>query len=81
MMMSGHSILKVPHNVMNFSSCCCSWSEAPTTGDGLRHFAHQESGKFYNGTTLEDIHGDRKSDVNGIHGEISDVDQLNKNLC
>jgi hypothetical protein len=44
--------------------------------DGLRHFGYQKEGKFYNGITLEDIHGpgfeagvptkDGRSTVNGI---------------
>ncbi|EKG20164.1 hypothetical protein MPH_02521 [Macrophomina phaseolina MS6] len=35
--------------------------------DGLRHFAYQKEQKFYNGVTLEDIHGDHATNVNGIH--------------
>ncbi|KAL1650215.1 hypothetical protein SLS58_001026 [Diplodia intermedia] len=36
-------------------------------GDGLRHFAYQKEQKFYNGVTLEDIHGEHATNVNGIH--------------
>ncbi|KAK4981178.1 hypothetical protein LTR66_010173 [Elasticomyces elasticus] len=36
------------------------------TGDGLRHFGYQKEAKFYNGVTLEDIHGEHKTNVNGI---------------
>lgn len=46
--------------------------------DGLRHFAYQAEKKFYNGVTIEDIHGpgyklgevtrDTASTVNGIQG-------------
>jgi hypothetical protein len=38
------------------------------TGDGLRHYGYQKEARFYNGVTLEDIHGENKSTVNGIHG-------------
>jgi hypothetical protein len=37
-------------------------------GDGLRHFAYQKEEKFYNGVTLDDIHGENKTNVNGIGG-------------
>lgn len=41
--------------------------------DGFRHFGYQKEKKFYNGVTLEDIHGKdangKKTTVNGIHGE------------
>lgn len=41
--------------------------------DGFRHFGYQKEKKFYNGVTLEDIHGTdakgKKTTVNGIHGE------------
>jgi len=40
--------------------------------DGLRHFAYQKEKKFYNGVTMDDIHGTDshggKSTVNGIQG-------------
>ena len=36
-------------------------------GDGLRHFAYQKEQRFYNGVTLEQIHGE--SNVNGIQGK------------
>lgn len=40
--------------------------------DGFRHFGYQKEAKFYNGVTLEDIHGKgsdgKKKTVNGIHG-------------
>jgi hypothetical protein len=35
-------------------------------GDGLRHFAYQKEAKFYNGVTLDDIHGPNATNVNGI---------------
>lgn len=35
-------------------------------GDGLRHFAYQKEGKFYNGVTMDDIHSPSRSTVNGI---------------
>lgn len=42
--------------------------------DGLRHFGYQKEAKFYNGVTLDDIHGKdchgKKTTVNGIQGEI-----------
>ncbi|KAK1778389.1 hypothetical protein QBC45DRAFT_328425 [Copromyces sp. CBS 386.78] len=34
--------------------------------DGLRHFAYQKERLFYNGVTMEDIHEDGGSGVNGI---------------
>ncbi len=39
-------------------------------GDGLRHFAYQKEQKFYNGVTLDDIHGEHKTNVNGIGGQL-----------
>lgn len=40
--------------------------------DGLRHFGYQKEKKFYNGVTMEDIHGTDangdKTTVNGIQG-------------
>lgn len=37
-------------------------------GDGLRHFAYQKEKMFYNGVTLDDIHGESSTNVNGIQG-------------
>jgi hypothetical protein len=37
-------------------------------GDGLRHYGYQKEKKFYNGVTIEDIHGPDKTNVNGVHG-------------
>lgn len=37
-------------------------------GDGLRHFAYQKEKMFYNGVTLVDIHGESRTNVNGIQG-------------
>ena len=37
-------------------------------GDGLRHFAYQKEQKFYNGVTLNDIHGENSTNINGIQG-------------
>jgi hypothetical protein len=37
------------------------------SGDGFRHFGHQKSGMFYNGTKLEDIQADN-STVLGVGG-------------
>ncbi|KAI1214809.1 uncharacterized protein F4807DRAFT_9335 [Annulohypoxylon truncatum] len=46
-------------------------SQVSTQWDGLRHFAYQREGLFYNGVTQDDIHGcgpdGKKSTVNGIH--------------
>ncbi|KAI4863242.1 hypothetical protein F4820DRAFT_427740 [Hypoxylon rubiginosum] len=46
-------------------------SQVSTQWDGLRHFAYQREERFYNGVTMEDIHGvgadGKKSTVNGIH--------------
>ena len=42
-----------------------------SAGDGLRHFAYQEEQIFYNGVTMEDIHGEHRTNVNGIHGKSS----------
>ena len=40
-------------------------------GDGLRHFAYQEDQVFYNGITLDEIHGSNHYDnVNGIPGTL-----------
>lgn len=51
-----------------FQNLCAGAETQPFTGDGLRHFAYQKEQKFYNGITLEDIHGDHATNVNGIHG-------------
>ncbi|MCJ1297817.1 hypothetical protein MMC08_000605, partial [Hypocenomyce scalaris] len=42
-------------------------TQSSSQWDGLRHFAYQEEQKFYNGVTMEDIHGEHKTNVNGIH--------------
>ncbi|KAI1477947.1 hypothetical protein F4774DRAFT_411384 [Daldinia eschscholtzii] len=47
-------------------------SQVSTQWDGLRHYAYQREARFYNGVTMEDIHGvsedgERRSTVNGIH--------------
>ncbi|KAI1776402.1 hypothetical protein F4818DRAFT_379416 [Hypoxylon cercidicola] len=46
-------------------------SQVSTQWDGLRHFAYQRERLFYNGVTMEDIHGvgadGKKTTVNGIH--------------
>ncbi|KAI2621742.1 hypothetical protein GGR54DRAFT_78116 [Hypoxylon sp. NC1633] len=46
-------------------------SQVSTQWDGLRHFGYQREALFYNGVTMEDIHGagpdGKKSTVNGIH--------------
>ena len=41
-----------------------------SSGDGLRHFGYQKEQKFYNGVGMEDIHGEHKTNVNGIHGRL-----------
>ena len=53
----------VNDDIWTFNSQCC------TQWDGLRHFAYQKEGKFYNGVTLHDMfheNGAMKSNVNGI---------------
>ncbi|SLM38618.1 Kynurenine formamidase [Lasallia pustulata] len=42
-------------------------TQSSSQWDGLRHFAYQKEQKFNNGVSMEDIHGEHKSDVNGIH--------------
>ncbi|OTB07708.1 hypothetical protein M426DRAFT_228107 [Hypoxylon sp. CI-4A] len=46
-------------------------SQVSTQWDGLRHFAYQREGLFYNGVTQDDVHGvdadGKRSTVNGIH--------------
>jgi hypothetical protein len=37
----------------------------------LRHYGYQKEARFYNGVTLEDLHGENKTLVNGIHGTVS----------
>lgn len=48
-------------------------SQVSSQWDGFRHFGYQKEKKFYNGVTLEDIHGTdangKKTTVNGIQGE------------
>ena len=41
-------------------------TQSSSQWDGLRHFAYQKEAKFYNGVTLDDIHGENATDVNGI---------------
>ena len=41
-------------------------TQSSSQWDGLRHFAYQKEQKFYNNVTLDDIHGEDKSFVNGI---------------
>ena len=41
-------------------------TQSSSQWDGFRHFAYQKEAKFYNGITLEDIHGENSSNVNGI---------------
>ncbi|PSK55911.1 hypothetical protein B9Z65_4789 [Elsinoe australis] len=41
-------------------------TQSSSQWDGLRHFAYQKAARFYNGVTLDDIHGPQKSNVNGI---------------
>ncbi|MCJ1254541.1 hypothetical protein MMC24_002356 [Lignoscripta atroalba] len=42
-------------------------TQSSSQWDGLRHFAYQKEQKFYNGVTLDDIHGENKTNINGIH--------------
>jgi hypothetical protein len=41
-------------------------TQSSSQWDGLRHFAYQKERRFYNGTTMEDIHA-KGSNVIGIH--------------
>ena len=41
-------------------------TQSSSQWDGLRHFGYQKEARFYNGVTLDDIHGPNKSNVNGI---------------
>lgn len=42
-------------------------TQSSSQWDGLRHFGYQKEAKFYNGVTMDDIHGKTCSNVNGIH--------------
>ncbi|KAI0119328.1 hypothetical protein F4814DRAFT_236141 [Daldinia grandis] len=46
-------------------------SQVSTQWDGLRHYAYQREARFYNGVTMDDIHGvgagGARTTVNGIH--------------
>ncbi|GME63438.1 hypothetical protein GTA08_BOTSDO05670 [Neofusicoccum parvum] len=42
-------------------------TQSSSQWDGLRHFAYQKEQRFYNGVTLDDIHGEHATNVNGIH--------------
>ncbi|OCL05782.1 hypothetical protein AOQ84DRAFT_298293 [Glonium stellatum] len=42
-------------------------TQSSSQWDGLRHFGYQKEAKFYNGVTMDDIHGKACSNVNGIH--------------
>jgi hypothetical protein len=52
------------HPVLGMES---TWLTA-NIGDGLRHYGYQKEAKFYNGVTLEDIHGPNATNINGIGG-------------
>ncbi|KAK2843905.1 hypothetical protein FQN49_005957 [Arthroderma sp. PD_2] len=41
-------------------------TQSSTQWDGLRHFAYQNEKRFYNGVTMDDIHGENGSTVNRI---------------
>jgi hypothetical protein len=41
-------------------------TQSSSQWDGLQHFAYQKEHKFYNGVTMEDIHGPDCKNVNGI---------------
>jgi len=62
-------------NVYNKPPRCVNddtWSfntQSSSQWDGLRHFGYQKERKFYNGVTLDDIHGENKSNILGIHGK------------
>lgn len=43
-------------------------TQSSSQWDGLRHFGYQKEKVFYNGVTLDDIHGEHATNVNGIHG-------------
>ena len=49
-------------------------------GDGLRHFAYMKERKFYNGVAQEDIHGEHKTNINGIQGTGRKRNTLTKAL-
>lgn len=67
MMMYGHLTAKVQANVSTMLASNTDYGTYFNLGDGLRHFAYQKEQRFYNGVTLEQIHGE--SNVNGIHGK------------
>ena len=66
MMTCGPSTAKVQANVRKILASGTEHGTYLNLGDGLRHFAYQKEQRFYNGVTLEQIHGE--SNVNGIHG-------------
>ncbi|KAF2203401.1 hypothetical protein GQ43DRAFT_454467 [Delitschia confertaspora ATCC 74209] len=41
-------------------------TQSSSQWDGFRHFGYQKEKQFYNGITMEDIHGEESSNVNGI---------------
>lgn len=45
-------------------------TQSSSQWDGLRHFGYQKEKVFYNGVTLDDIHGEHATNVNGIHGSF-----------
>ena len=66
-MIYGHLTAKVQANVSTMPVSNTEYRTYLNIGDGLRHFAYQKEQRFYNGVTLEQIHGE--SNVNGIHGK------------
>jgi hypothetical protein len=74
MMIPGLSTHREAANVRFIHKTWCDYgSFIFEKGDGLRHFGYQKLGKFYNGVTLDDIHGVNATNVNGIGGESQSI--------
>ena len=50
-------------------------TQSSSQWDGLRHYGYQKDRKFYNGVTMEQVHGSdehgKKNTINGIQGTRS----------
>ncbi|EQB47859.1 hypothetical protein CGLO_12961 [Colletotrichum gloeosporioides Cg-14] len=69
----GHNRTKIKHRFLDLKPTLvghddeiCINTQTSSQWDGLRHWAHQDSGKYYNGLTHDEISGERPNLRNGI---------------
>ncbi|KAH7141878.1 putative cyclase-domain-containing protein [Dactylonectria macrodidyma] len=56
-----HRFLDLKPNLIGHDDEICINTQTSSQWDGLRHWAHQESGKYYNGLTHEEISGSNRN--------------------